>query len=150
ERLLRLRPVRGPGAREDAQVRGPPELHHLEHAEVEVALSGLGHVGEAARALARGPRVEVPAVEHERAPVPGQESQQRAHERRLAAAVGPQEARDFPLAERECDAAAEGAAAMAVGEVARLEPHADRRKVSARSAMKTGVPTKAVATPGGT
>src|SRR6185503_12424149 len=75
--------------------------------------------------------------------------EERAQERRLAAAVRTQEADDLARREVELESLAHHAVGESEAEVAGAERHG-RRTPAARSAMKTGVPTKAVTTPGGT
>src|SRR6185437_4078812 len=111
------------GAREDAAMRGASHLHHLEHAEVEVALRRLGHVREALRALARRPLVERAIVERHASAERRDEAEERAQERRLAASVRAEEAYDLAAGNREVDAAAHDAIAEAVGEGVRGERH---------------------------
>src|SRR5688500_19109688 len=78
-----------------------------------------------------------------------QQPEQRAEERGLAAAVRPEHAHHFAGAEREADAAPDGAAGKAEREVADLEHHQALRE-RAKSQRKNGVPISAVSTPGGT
>src|SRR6185437_14066498 len=149
ERAEGSREVARPGPRENAPMRAASHLHHLEHAEVEIALGGLRNVREAPRTLAHGPLAERAIVYHHRALERREQPQQRAQERRLAAPVGTEDADHLARRDRKLDRAPDDAAAEADGEAVRRERHADLRNENARSAMKTGVPTKAVATPGG-
>src|SRR6187455_352260 len=78
-----------------------------------------------------------------------QQSQERAKERGLARAVGPEHAQHLARFEREVQAAPDGARAVSIVEGVGGEAHWAFRNVAASSTMKTGVPTRAVMTPGG-
>jgi hypothetical protein len=88
-------PVVLPGLREGAAVHRASHLDHLQHAEVEVALGGLRHVGQASRAGGGLPLAERAPVQRDGATERGQQAQQRAQQRGLPAAVGAQQAGDL-------------------------------------------------------
>src|SRR5579862_4046665 len=137
------------GHGEDSAMGRASHLHHLEDAEVEVALRGLRDVGEARRALASRPRLEAASVECHVARKRCDEPQECAKQRRLAAAVGSEQAHDLARGKFEIHAVADTMAAESEIEGARGERHEARLKATARRAMNTGVPTNAVTTPGG-
>src|SRR5436853_5051095 len=139
--------IAGAGIREQAAMRGASHLHRFHEREIEVRLGSLWHVRELLRAFSRPPFAERLAVERHFSSQWRQEPQQRPEQRRLPASVGPEEADDLPGRKREIHAFAHDAIMESVAQVARCERHAGLRNETARSAMKTGVPMNAVATP---
>src|SRR3954462_1903107 len=130
-------------------MRRATHQNEVAHCVREVAAMPLGHVTDQLRDLGPGKGVDGLSLQEDLSIVRVEKAEQRAEQRRLAAAVRAEHAHHLAGREREAHVAADGSAPKPEGERLRLEDHHLLRE-SANSQRKNGVPISAVSTPGGT
>ncbi len=109
----------------------------------------LRHIAHDTRQALARPRRHIDAVEPDGAGKRRQQAQERLHQRGLAAAIGAEQAQHLAGADVDADAAADGFAAIAEGEIVGAEHHCQPRRPLASSHRKNGAPMKAVRMPMG-
>src|SRR5581483_7046521 len=134
---------------ERTEVGGAPHENEFQRGVGERSRLPLRHVADAPGDLGSRQVRDALARQLDGALLQGKQAEQRAEERRLAAAVRPEDAKRLARGEGEVHAAADGASGKAEGKGADFEHHHARR-ASAKSQRKNGVPMSAVSTPGGT
>src|SRR5262245_41782845 len=134
-------------------MRRSPHQHDLERGERKRPELRLRHVAEHARDSPARPRRNRRAVHEHGARLWLEQPEQRAKERRLAAAVGAEQAQHLAGGEAKADVATHDAPRIAERQPLDLQPHGGAhcqpRLEAASTQMKNGAPMNAVSTPRG-
>src|SRR5262249_28570692 len=137
----------------ERDVRGRSHQDDLARGERERAELCLWHVSEHAGYPPARPRRDRGATHEHGAGLGLDQSQQRAEERRLAAAVGAEQAEHLAGREAEADVATHNPSRIAERQPLDREPHGaahcQPRREAASTQMKNGAPMNAVSTPSG-
>ena len=143
--------VVGMMARRPREVRHAPHAHHLAGGVGEGQARVLRHVGHVQRPLLHGEARHVLPVHHHGARLGFLKAQHAAQKRRLAGAVGAQQAQDLAVVQGERHALEHLAAAGPVGvvDVGDLKHYSHSFLVRTSRNTNTGVPMSAVSTPRG-
>src|SRR5439155_1765815 len=141
-------PVVAGQRRERAEARVAAEAHHPLDPPGEGRLLPLRHQGRELRQLGGPPPRKRPPGERHRAALQRRQAEDRASQRRLAAAVRADDGDELTLADRQVDAVERRQAHPGIsdGRVPRLENHRSERR---RRRAKSGTPTSAVTAPTG-
>ncbi len=143
--------VAGGRGGERAAMSGAAHQNHLAHAEGELTGAGLRHIAEGQRAAARVPAADILAIDTDATATQREQAEDRLEQRRLAAAVGSEQAENLARLHGKADPGADGPLAIAEGQILDGKPraHNQPRRPKASSQRNTGVPITAVSTPSG-
>src|SRR5262245_3261653 len=140
-------------SRKEAQMRGAPHHHHIDHTKGKMRGVRLRNVGDTAGNLGAGEKAHGHTVDEDLTRLSGQQAQNGLEERGLARAVGPKQADNLTGSQLDVDVPAHGLCSITKAKSARSEywsAHDQPSRPRANSHKKNGAPMTAVKIPIGT